>query len=117
MTSTLDDVVPPPILVMTRIATSPEDMPELLELAEESAPIFARQPGFVGSEIFASTDQTRLVTLLRWRSEADHVACMASADFAELNPRFSSLIDDGRASFEAHVLERIGTVEAGSSGS
>ena len=113
MTSTLDDVVPRPILVMTRTTTSPDDMSELLEIAEESAPIFARQPGFVGSEIFASTDQTRLVTLLRWRSEADHAACMKSPDFGELSTRLSRLVDDGRASFEAHVLVRVGTVAPG----
>lgn len=111
MTSTFDDVVPRPILVMTRTTTDPDDMPELLEIAEESAPILAQQPGFVGGEIFASSDRTRLVTLLRWRREADHAACMKSSDFAELGKRLSLLVDDGRAGVEAHVLVRVGTVE------
>lgn len=110
MISELDDVVPRPILVMTRVTCEPGDMPVLLEMAEASAPIFAQQPGFVGSEIFKSTDDARLVTLLRWRSEADHSACMESPDFGELNDRFGELVESGRIGFEAHALVRVGTV-------
>jgi heme-degrading monooxygenase HmoA len=111
MISELDDVVPRPILVMTRIATDPQHMAELLEMAEESAPVFASQPGFMGSEIFKSTDETRLVGLVRWRREEDHLACLESPDFAELNEGLEALLGSGQVRFEAHVLVRVGTIE------
>jgi heme-degrading monooxygenase HmoA len=109
--SELDDVVPRPILVMARIATEAEEMPELLEMAEQSASVFSCQPGFLGSEIFKSADDTRLVTLLRWRREEDHLACMKSPDFGELNQQFEALLGTGRVHLETHVLVRVGTVE------
>jgi heme-degrading monooxygenase HmoA len=100
------------VLVITRVTADPATMPELLEIAEDTAPVFAHQPGFVASEIFKSTDDTRLITLLRWRSEKDHQACMESPDFEAANGRFGRLLESGRITFEVHVLERVGTIEA-----
>ncbi len=111
MISELDDVVPRPVLVMTRIAADPKDMPELLEIAEEGAPILARQPGFVGGEIYKSADDTCLISLLRWRHEADHLAYLHGPDFAEVGARLGTFLDSGRARLEAHTLVRVGTVE------
>jgi len=111
MISELDDVVPRPILVMTRIAVEPGDMPELLEIAEDSAPILARQPGFVGGEIYKSADDTCLISLLRWRHEADHLAYLHGPDFAEVGSRLRPLLDSGRARLEVHTLVRLGTIE------
>ena len=96
--------------VMVLMTVKPEDQDALTELALAAEPFFAKQPGFVSASLHKSTDGTRLVQYLQWRSLADSEACMASPDWrADAGVAFMEFIGTGRATIEPQAYEVLST--------
>lgn len=98
--------------VIVTLTCDPADQDALLGLARGALPTFARQPGFVSSTLHKSTDGARVVNYLRWRSEADHLACMQSAEIAEAGADFMAFVEDRKVSIALGVYDVVETVEA-----
>jgi len=91
------------VLVTLKIPESLQE--DVLRLAEDNLPIFARQPGFISAQVYHSHDQTRVLTLLQWESRAAHEACMLSPEWAQCNPQFSVLLDRGTMQMDVRTYE------------
>ena len=98
--------------VIVTLRCEPSDQTELVSLARDVLPAFARQPGFVSSALHKSTDGARVVNYLRWQSEADHLACMQSADVAEAGVGFMAFVEGRKVSIDIGVYDVVETTEA-----
>lgn len=87
-------------IVLTRMFFEPDVKDQVMEIARLSTPIAKAQPGLVSFTQHVSSDGGHLMTYWAWRSEADHLACMASVDWAGLNPRWEVLQGAGKMRFE-----------------
>lgn len=99
--------------VIVRFAVEPGDQPTLLDMARRMQPVFARQPGFVGAALHRSTDGTRIVQYLQWRSADDHQACMENPEVAAEGEPFMRYLETGKATMEVHDYVVDGVVGAG----
>lgn len=93
--------------VLVTLKVPAERQKDILQLARQNLPIFARQPGFLFAEILCSQDQTRVLTCLHWESEADHHACMLSPDWAEGDPEFFELLEQGTVKMEVRAYDPV----------
>jgi len=100
------------VLVTLRVPEGRQE--DILRLAEANLPIFARQPGFVSAKVYRSQDGTRVLTWLQWASQADHEACMLSPDWAQCDPRFTSLLDRGTIQMDVRTYEPVCVKESAS---
>lgn len=104
-----------PCGVLVTVDAALEVMPELeahARLGLERFPLFT---GFISGALHRSADGSRLVQALRWRSEADYVACIHDPHWDELpsTRRFMELIDSGAATLEVRVYEVVATSSCG----
>jgi heme-degrading monooxygenase HmoA len=77
-----------------------------LDVVDQVASTF---PGFVSASVHRSTDGTRVINYLQWKS-AEHLAAMQrSAEFQAIGRRFTGLIE-----FDPHQFEVVHVREAGS---
>lgn len=98
--------------VIVTLTCDPADQDALLGLARGVLPAFARQPGFVSSSLHKSTDGTKVLNYLQWRTEADHLACMQNADVAAAGADFMAFVEERRVQIELGVYDVVETVEA-----
>ena len=87
-------------VAVTKITFAPEHKDKVLAFAKEAAPVFRRQPGFQSFTAHLAQDDSHTMSYIAWETEADHLKCMQSPDFAELNPRFQELVESGEGAFE-----------------
>lgn len=95
-------------VAVTKLDFDPALKDEAIALAKDTAPIFRRQKGNQGVWAHESTDGTQTMMYLLWETEADHLACMQSADFAATNSKFEALMKSGKVAF---TLNTYATVE------
>lgn len=87
-------------IVVTRTKFDSSVREQLLELAHRSRPIFLKQPGCLSYITHMNTDLTETMTYMEWATEEDHINCMKSQDFADVNPHWQALFESGNASIE-----------------
>ena len=66
--------------VMVRLETAPGDFDAVAAVVRAHAGLFDTRDGFLGRAMHLADDRTEIVHYLRWRSLADHEACMADPD-------------------------------------
>lgn len=98
--------------VIFDVSVDPSEQGELLAIMSRAAPVFARQPGFVSSSLHRSRDGSRVLNYLQWRTQADHEACMTSAEVAAAGKDFMTFAESGRARFEVRTYELADCFEA-----
>ncbi|MGE0595854.1 MAG: antibiotic biosynthesis monooxygenase [Hyphomonadaceae bacterium] len=86
-------------IAVTKMQFPVEIEAKVREIAAASDPIFRRQAGFVSMRAFRAEDGASRMTMIEWRSKADHERCMTSPDFAGLNQSWGALFAQG-ATFE-----------------
>lgn len=96
-----------PFTVLVTLKVPEERQAEILRLAQGNLPVFAQQPGFLSAQVFRSHDGMRILTWLQWESQADHEACMQSQDWAQCDPRFSTLLDRGTIQMDVRTYEPV----------
>ena len=95
------------IIVITRSKFSPQLKERMLQLAQESRPIFEKQPGFISLEMLISPEGTQTSSILRWETLEDHEACLKSSDWDPWNPKWGELMQSGKLEFEFTVYEAL----------
>ncbi len=96
--------------VVTRTHFSPAQRETVLEMSKQAIEIARRQPGFQGMRVHLATDGSHTLTLWEWATEADHVACTRSPDWADWNPAWEKLMAEG-ASFDLATYEVFATAD------
>ncbi len=96
-------------VAVTKLDFAPELKDDMVALAKESAAVFKVQKGNRGVWAHVSTEGHQTMMYLLWETEHDHLACMQSADFAALNPKFEALMKSGKVAFTLDTYETIDT--------
>lgn len=101
--------------VIVTVDADPEVLPELQAHARDGLGRFATFPGFVSGALHRSADGGRMVQYLQWRTEADHLACMAHPGWDDLDStrRFMELVNSGVARMDVRTYEVMATAEGG----
>ena len=94
-------------IVITRSKFSPELKERILQLARESKPIFEKQPGFISIEMLINPEGDQTSSILRWKTVADHEACLKSPDWGTWNAEWGTLMQSGKLEFEFGVYEEL----------
>lgn len=79
--------------------------------AREGLTWFADFNGFVSGALHRSTDGSRLIQYLQWKSEKDHMACMNHPSWDD-NPssrRFMEFVESGQARVDVRVYDVVST--------
>lgn len=98
--------------VMVRFEVGPIDQQHLVDLCLQNLSVFQAQTGFVSGTLLRSNDGSAVVNYLRWRSEADHLACMNSPDVVAKGKALVNFLGAGRATLEVKVFEVVASVPA-----
>ena len=83
--------------VMVRLETDPGDFDAVAAVVRAHAGLFDTRDGFLGRAMHLAYDRTEIVHYLRWRSLADHEACMADPDMQREGAGMLALIESGKA--------------------
>ena len=86
-------------VAITRLDFDPSLKDDMIELARATAPVFRQQKGNKGVWAHVSEEGHQTMMYLLWESEADHLACMQSVDFASVTPAFETLMKSGKVAF------------------
>lgn len=92
-------------VVVTKTSFKPEYSERVVDLALESVAIFKQQSGLVSMRVHRAHDGSHIMTYLEWESESDHLACMASSDFAVLNAAWAEILHSGHAELQLSTYE------------
>ncbi len=95
---------------IVRFEVGPDDQSELIDLCQQNLSVFKAQPGFVSGTLLRSSDGSAVVNYLRWRSEADHLACMNSPDVAARGKALVDFLEAGRATLEVKTYEMVASI-------
>lgn len=101
MTDTPENEDAVTVAVTLRCAAADQD--RLAGLAQDSLPVFTQQPGFISAALHKSTDGTRVMNVLTWRSEADHLACMQNGDVAAAGAAFMAFAEEKNVEMDVAV--------------
>jgi predicted enzyme related to lactoylglutathione lyase/quinol monooxygenase YgiN len=85
--------------VLVKFTPQPAVKDKLGALLRENASGFADQPGFVSQEVFSMPDGS-YTCLLRWKTEADHVACMNADHSGKSCMQINELVESGKVKME-----------------
>jgi quinol monooxygenase YgiN len=91
-------------VLVTLTCQTPAIQEQILAIADQMLPIFAKQPGFISCAGHRSTDGTQIITYLQWRDRAAHDACQKSNDFGDLGPQLLAHLASGQASIDIKIL-------------
>ena len=93
--------------VIVTVDAEAELMPTLEAHARYGLTRFPEFDGFISGALHKSADGTRLVQYLRWRSEADHLACIHDPcwDTDPSSKRFLDLAESEGVTMEVRVYE------------
>ncbi len=86
----------------------PSLLQEVLEMSRKSSRIFRAQPDLIEMKSLLSEDETHLATWLVWENQQAHLACMESKDFADVTPRWTKLMEEGKIRFELDTYQDLG---------
>jgi quinol monooxygenase YgiN len=86
--------------VQTKMTFTEDVKEKIMELSHKAIPIMEKQNGFVSANRFIREDKLQLMSILEWRTKADHEACMASPDFNEFNIEWEEMLKSGKMQFE-----------------
>lgn len=72
----------------------------------------AREPGFVGKEVWVDAEEQEVILVIRWRSEEDWTG-IAEDRLAEVEQRFRAAVPEGHDLLETRRYEALPTVPLG----
>ncbi len=93
-------------VVVTRTHFAPQQKEALVNLSKGAVDIASRQPGFIAMRVHLAHDATHTLTYWEWASEADHLNCTTSADWAPWTPEWEAFLAAG-ASFDIATYDVI----------
>ena len=99
-------------VVVTQLTYKPELRDQVINLMNNSMPIFRRQEGLISVTMHHHEHESKTMTYLVWESEADHERCMTSKDFAPVQSLWNELIQSGKAKFELDTYSVIDSYAA-----
>lgn len=97
-------------IVLTRTEVEPPARERMRALARLSRPIIERQPGLIRCDQHEAHDGSEHMTLWAWESEAAHLTCMQSADWADFNTEWDALTKRGDIRFWMKTYQRTARV-------
>ena len=99
--------------VIVTVDAAVEVMPELEAHARYGLTRFPEFPGFISGTLHKRADGTRIVQLLYWRTEADHLACIHDPQWDDVpsTRRFLELVASGDARMEVETFRVVAEAE------
>jgi hypothetical protein len=89
----------------------PDTQSALLKLSNDNLMIFQQQPGFCSGKIMQSHDGRKVVSLIQWATEADHLACLQDQIWQTQGHEWLEMIHQGKARMEVITLALAGSAE------
>jgi quinol monooxygenase YgiN len=96
-------------VVVTQLTYEPGLKNRVMELINNSFPVFRRQEGLISITIHHHLHEPKTMSYLVWESEEDHLNCIKSADFTSAMSSWDQLIQNGQAQFELNTYSVIDT--------
>jgi heme-degrading monooxygenase HmoA len=102
-----------PIWAVIWWEVKPEHQQELAEAIRETRHLAKKTKGFIRATVVQSRDGKRILVAARWNSEAAYRKYIRSAEYAKAAQAMKKMIDDGRATYEAHIGSQVAEVHFG----
>ncbi len=93
-------------VAISRVHFPPAQGKEVTDVGLRMLPIARRQPGLLSIAIHRSRESSSTMIYWEWESPADHEACLASDDWAELMEEAKGALEGTEFSIE--TFDRLG---------
>ncbi len=80
---------------------------QVLKVGMEMLPVARKQPGYIHVAFHQSSDRPQTMMYWEWGSEADHEACMQSADWGEIMQRHGAVFAADGVEFSVETFFRL----------
>ena len=96
-------------VVVTQLTYEPELKEQVLQLLNDSFPVYKNQEGLVSITMHHHEHEPKIMTYFVWETEEDYMSCTNGADFASTQFAWKDLIKKGKVRFELNTYAVIDT--------